>query len=83
MLAKTPPAEVTEPLRMILEYGLWFCLMTSICWVIFSGGHLAIVKFSGGSYYHPTSRIIRSLIGAVLSTSAFGIAVSFLSATRS
>ncbi|MFI7524482.1 hypothetical protein [Nocardia salmonicida] len=83
MLAKTPPAEVTEPLHATLEYALWLCLLCSICWVIFSGGHLAWVKFGGGSFYEPISRIVRSLIAAVVSSSAAGIAVTFLYATRS
>ncbi|MEV0773635.1 hypothetical protein [Nocardia salmonicida] len=83
MLAKTPPAEAIEPLHTALEYALWMCLLCSICWVIFSGGHLAVVKFGGGSFYEPISRIIRSLIAAVLASSASGIAVTFLYATRS
>lgn len=78
ILAKTPPAEVTDGLHELLEYGLWMALMGCMAWLIVSGGMLAYVKFTAQPIWMPVGRIVRSLLGAVMATGSMGTALTFL-----
>ncbi|MFF0494336.1 hypothetical protein ACFYTQ_35410 [Nocardia sp. NPDC004068] len=81
-LAKPPPAEVTQTLHTLLEFGLWVALMVCLIWLIVSGGALWMAKFSAQPIAAPMGRILRSLIGAVMATTAVGFAVTFMYAVQ-
>lgn len=77
---KRVPAEVLEPLSQLLNWLLWFVLLSCMTWMIISAGKLWLV-FRGDLAMNDASHgVLMSLLGAVVASSASAIALAFLPA---
>ncbi|MGN2637191.1 hypothetical protein ACWEKT_25735 [Nocardia takedensis] len=77
---KRMPAEVLEPLMQLLNWLLWFVLLVCLAWMILSAGRLWSAFRSDMAINDATHGVLMSLIGAIVASTASGIALAFLPA---
>ncbi|ONM47689.1 hypothetical protein [Nocardia donostiensis] len=77
---KQMPAEVLEPLSQLLNWLLWFVLLVCLAWMIVSAGKLWLTFRSDLAMNDASHGVLMSLLGAVVASTASGIALAFLPA---
>ncbi|MFD6159339.1 hypothetical protein ACFWF7_28895 [Nocardia sp. NPDC060256] len=75
---KQMPAEVLEPLMQLLNWLLWFVLLVCLAWMIVSAGKLWIAFRSDLAMNDASHGVLMSLLGAIVASTASGIALAFL-----
>ncbi|MFI6043520.1 hypothetical protein ACIA8C_17945 [Nocardia sp. NPDC051321] len=75
---KQMPAEVLEPLMQLLNWLLWFVLLVCLAWMIVSAGKLWISFRSDLAMNDASHGVLMSLLGAIVASTASGIALAFL-----
>ncbi|MBF6297428.1 hypothetical protein IU459_07695 [Nocardia amamiensis] len=77
---KRMPAEVLAPLMQLLNWLLWFVLLVCLAWMIVSAGKLWLTFRSDLAMNDASHGVLMSLLGAVVASTASGIALAFLPA---
>ncbi|MBH0774956.1 hypothetical protein [Nocardia bovistercoris] len=77
---KRMPSEVLEPLMQLLNWLLWFVLLICLAWLIMAAGRMWNAVRGDMAVNDATHGVLMSLIGAVVATSASGIALAILPA---
>ncbi|MET9024448.1 hypothetical protein ABZW96_02390 [Nocardia sp. NPDC004168] len=77
---KQMPADVLAPLMQLLNWLLWFVLLVCLAWMIVSAGKLWLVFRSDLAMNDASHGVLMSLLGAVVASTASGIALAFLPA---
>ncbi|MEV6559224.1 hypothetical protein AB0M22_26160 [Nocardia sp. NPDC051756] len=75
---KQMPAEVLQPLMQLLNWLLWFVLLVCLAWMILSAGKLWIAFRSDLAMNDASHGVLMSLLGAIVASTASGIALAFL-----
>ncbi|WP_040809633.1 hypothetical protein [Nocardia concava] len=76
---KQMPADVIRPLMQLVDWLLWCVLLFCLAWMILAAGR-AWYAFRGGDWAanEATHGVVMSLLGAIMATSASGIALALL-----
>lgn len=77
---KQMPSEVLEPLMQLLNWLLWFVLLVCLAWMIVSAGRLWYSFRDDLAMNDASHGVLMSLLGAVVASTASGIALAFLPA---
>ncbi|MFI9511366.1 hypothetical protein [Nocardia sp. NPDC052566] len=77
---KRMPSEVLEPLMHLLNWLLWFVLLVCLAWMIVSAGRLWLAFRSDLAMNDASHGVLMSLLGAIVASTASGIALAFLPA---
>jgi hypothetical protein len=75
---KQMPPEVLQPLMQLLNWLLWFVLLVCLAWMIASAGRLWLSFKSDLAMNDASFGVLMSLLGAVVASTASGIALAFL-----
>lgn len=75
---KQMPADVVQPLMTLIDWLLWVVLLLCLAWLIVSAGRLWSAFRDDMAINNATHGIVMSLVGAVVASSASGIALALL-----
>ncbi|MFI9404572.1 hypothetical protein [Nocardia sp. NPDC052316] len=75
---KQMPSEVLEPLMQLINWLLWFVLLVCLAWMIVSAGKLWLAFRSDLAMNDASHGVLMSLLGAIVASTASGIALAFL-----
>lgn len=78
---KQMPADVLRPMMQLIDWLLWCVLLLCLAWMILSAGKMWYA-LRGGDWAtnDATHGVVVSLLGAIMATSASGIALALLPA---
>lgn len=75
---KQMPADVVQPLMTLIDWLLWVVLLFCLAWLIVSAGRLWSAFRDDMAINNATHGIVMSLLGAIVASSASGIALALL-----
>ncbi|NNH71540.1 hypothetical protein HLB23_16985 [Nocardia uniformis] len=75
---KQMPPEVIRPIMQLIDWLLWIVLLFCMAWMILSAGKLWYAFRDDMANNEATHGVMMSLVGAIMASSASGIALALL-----
>ncbi|WP_433566340.1 hypothetical protein ACQP1O_14640 [Nocardia sp. CA-151230] len=75
---KQMPSDVIRPIMQLIDWLLWCVLLFCLAWMILAAGRLWYAFRDDLAANDATHGVVMSLLGAIMATSASGIALALL-----